>query len=521
MKNSYFPAYKKIYEDTAQALTEAGDVVKYLETLQPHLEKFSLDGNEYAEIPKLFVPILHTILLIWMNLPSLRTPSLLHTLLIEVGNDLIEMTRQHVDSASLFKSEPPEALLRIDQAAQTLRRWKTAVHAHTAFSAKKCPQSPWHVDPDIVFARVDTVEVRLQQTKEILNSFVCYMRLEKIEIGGPKGEELSHRLLSIYTEFMGQFDHFQQATYDALDPEDRDFSRDATTYNDKSKNWERRLSAIVAESLESEPTVVSSFKTIDSFEGLLDGEEARQDLARHVERLFDVFTHEVADTQRVFDANKADPPNFLNLPRLAGRVWWVHSLCNRIEPSMNAFQKHAPQILDTVQGRETTAQFRYLMDCFNQYETTCYADWVKDIDASSAEKLDLPLLRKEENFDPNQRFRIAVNFDPGLVSLLREVKYLKSMGIGVPDVAGKIFAQTDTFQQYTGTLTTIVERYNWMVDNVLHEEEPLIRAQLDAATKMLEPGFTDLNWKSDGLPVFLGSVNQSVGAVYSKLNASQ
>jgi hypothetical protein len=55
-----------------------------------------------------------------MNLPSLRTAPLLHTLLIEVGNVLIEMMRQHVDSASLFKSEPPEVLLCIDQAAQTL-----------------------------------------------------------------------------------------------------------------------------------------------------------------------------------------------------------------------------------------------------------------------------------------------------------------------------------------------------------------------------------------------------------------
>jgi hypothetical protein len=92
------------------------------------------------------------------------------------------------------------------------------------------------VGSDVVVVRIDTVEVRPQQTKEIMNSFVCYMRLEKIEIGGPKGEQLSYHLLAIYNEIMAQFDHFQRATYDAFDPEDHEFSHDAATYKDKSKN---------------------------------------------------------------------------------------------------------------------------------------------------------------------------------------------------------------------------------------------------------------------------------------------
>ncbi|KAH7825191.1 dynein haevy chain 4, outer dynein arm beta [Monocercomonoides exilis] len=520
MKNSYFPAYKKIYEDTADALTEAGEVVRHLETLQPHLEKFNLDTTEYQDIPKLFVPILHTLLLIWSRLPSLRTPSFLSTLIVEVGNDLIEMTRMHADSSSLFKSEPPEALQRLEQAADTLRLWKKAVNTHAALSQKKFQSAPWRIDPDVVFSRIDTCIVRVQQAKEILNSFICYFRLEKIEIGGPKGEELSNRLIAIYNEFMTQFDKFQQSNYDCLDPEDNEFHGDALIYKEKSKGWERRLSAIVAESLETETSVVSAFKTIDSFEGLLDGEEAKQDLMKRIEKLFDSFSREVADAQKTFDSLKDNPPNFLNLPHLAGRVWWVRSLCNRVEPSMRVFQTHCPQILETVQGQETTLQFKYLMDCFNEYETASYEQWAKEIDLSSAEKLDLPLLRKEETFDHSARFRIAVNFDPALVALLREVRYLKSVNVGVPQTAEEIYAQTAVFQKYTGTLSTVVERYNWMVDNMLHEEEPLIRAQLDQATQELEPGFQELNWKSPGVEAFLSQVNESVGAVYAKLNAA-
>ncbi|KAK2951927.1 putative Dynein beta chain, ciliary [Blattamonas nauphoetae] len=522
LKNSYFPAYRTIYEDTAEALTVASDTVRYLETLLPHLEMFSLDATEFQEIPKMYTPILHTILLIWMNAANLRTPSFLTTIIKEVGNDLIEMVRQHADSSSVFKQEPGDVLPRLEEVIDAIKKWKKAVHSHAAFSAKKIPSAPWKIDNDLVFSRIEVVLVRINELKKIVTSFVSFFRMEKIEMGGPKGEELSQRLMAIYEEFQQMYDQFQQSTYDCLDPEDTEFTKDAQLYKEKSRRWERRISSIVAESLESEQSAVGAFKTIDSFDELLSNEEARNDMQLKVQKLFDLFGQEVIDTQKTFNANKDHPPNFLNLPPLAGRIWWVRSLCNRIEPSMEAFISHEPELMESVKGQETLAQFKSLMDCLNKYETDSYYAWSEEIEKQTTDKLDLPLLKKEE--DPNaetaQYFRISVNFDPVLVALLREVRYLKSVGIPVPQTAESIFSQSEVFQNYTGSLTSVVERFNWLVDNILPEEEPLIRNQMEVALQQLEPGFAQLNWKSEGVPAYLTQIDESVGAVYNKLNAA-
>jgi hypothetical protein len=54
-----------------------------------------------------------------------------------------------------------------------------------------------------------------------------------------------------------------------------------------------------------------------------------------------------------------------------------------------------------------------------------------------------------------------------------------------------------------GTLTNIVDRSNWMMDNVLREEEPLTKSQLEKATAGQTPGFQELKWKRDWVPAFL------------------
>ncbi|KAA6360754.1 MAG: putative dynein heavy chain [Streblomastix strix] len=156
----------------------------------------------------------------------------------------------------------------------------------------------------------------------------------------------------------------------------------------------------------------------------------------------------------------------------------------------------------------------------NAYETEKYKLWARDIDLTSAEKLDLPLLRKEDSLDHSAYIRISVNFDPALVALLREVRYLQSVGIEVPPEAQEVYSQTDVFQKHVGTLTTVVEQYNWLADNMLPEEEALIAHELDEATQRLEPGLKQLNWKSEGVEEFLKQSSESVGELYRKLTAA-
>ena len=70
--------------------------------------------------------------------------------------------------------------------------------------------------------------------------------------------------------------------------------------------------------------------------------------------------------------------------------------------------------------------FRYysLLNSLDEFTATRIEEWGKDVESSSQAKLKLPLLRR----DAKTR-HLSVNFDSDLSLLLREVKYMLSLGL--------------------------------------------------------------------------------------------
>lgn len=64
-----------------------------------------------------------------------------------------------------------------------------------------------------------------------------------------------------------------------------------------------------------------------------------------------------------------------------------------------------------------------------EYEHLKILNWEKEVSETSTEKLEQPLLNKDENG------LLKVNFDPALVRLLREVRYFKLLNLSVPETA--------------------------------------------------------------------------------------
>jgi hypothetical protein len=97
------------------------------------LEIFSLDSRDFADIGKQYNTLMSLILLwvIWMNWSDLENHGFVNTIVMEVGNDLINMARQYVDWRWILKSERVDSLRGIDEAGRTLRIWKKAVEVYS------------------------------------------------------------------------------------------------------------------------------------------------------------------------------------------------------------------------------------------------------------------------------------------------------------------------------------------------------------------------------------------------------
>lgn len=83
---------------------------------------------------------------------------------------------------------------------------------------------------------------------------------------------------------------------------------------------------------------------------------------------------------------------------------------------------------------------------------------------------------------------LKVNFDPVLVRILREVKYLLLLDIKVPARAEALYQKVNVYRSQTGNLELIVNMYNEILATLLPVEKPLLGDRIEKINKILQPG---------------------------------
>jgi len=105
---------------------------------------------------------------------------------------------------------------------------------------------------------------------------------------------------------------------------------------------------------------------------------------------------------------------------------------------------------------------------------------------------------------------LRVNFDPVLVRLLREVKYLLILDIQVPERASSLYEKVNVYRSQTGNLELIVNMYNDILATLLPVEKPLLADRIEKINLALQPGLDTLMWNSGNIDQF---INQVMGIV--------
>ena len=123
-----------------------------------------------------------------------------------------------------------------------------------------------------------------------------------------------------------------------------------------------------------------------------------------------------------------------------------------------------------------------------EFEDQKIKSWEVGVEENTEDKLKKTLLVREET----EEGFILVNFDPMLVRLLREVKYLQLQEIGVPGTANDLYAKVEVYRTQTGNLDLIVNMYNDILATLLPVEKPLLFERIERMNKTLQPGIGEL-----------------------------
>jgi dynein heavy chain, axonemal len=258
--------------------------------------------------------------------------------------------------------------------------------------------------------------------------------------------------MQIFDEFNKAVEEFMTVNYDIMDIEKRQFDDDFYKFRCRIKELERRLASILTQGFDDCDTIIGKFKLLDSFEGLLTRPIIQDELEKKHITLLELYKQDLKTVQTIFLEGKglvdkidekAPIPN--NLPPIAGALNWTSGLLERIKEPMERLSGLSQSIQDREEYKDVQKLYASLCKNLREFEEQKIKQWEQGVEESTEDKLNQFLLSREDS-DQHEEGFLKVNFDPVLVRLLREVKYLLLLDINVPERASTLYQKVNVYR---------------------------------------------------------------------------
>ncbi|XP_077101765.1 dynein axonemal heavy chain 9 [Siphateles boraxobius] len=523
--SSYYPAFAKMLRDVVEALNEAKDINAFLKSMEKRLE--DVEGADFSEVKGKIAGLMHTVCLIWANSKHYNKPARLIVLLQEICNLLIQQARSFLNPEDVLKGDVQESLQRVQTTVDVLTYFRNTYEERRAnLSQYQRPENtvlPWDFSPLLVFVGLEHFMKRLRAIETLLLTVVDMMKLEKVEFGGIQGKSLCHKVQHLHKSFLEKYKTFSEKPYDCLDVCNLEFEADLMKLQLTVDSSDQQLGAIFGHAFDDVSGLEEAFKVLFMFGRLLERPLIAADAQTRYPRLIKMFDEELECCKTIFknqmqkEETQGYSPVFKNMPVVSGGLRFVQQMQERIQSPYNNFRFINYPCLESVDGKEVIEKYDELMQQFKRYSSKLYDIWTSSVAEKSQFNLQKPLISRE-----HRTRLISVNFSPQLVSVLREVKYLKArQAEAIPDMADDIYSKRELLWQYVANLELTTSWYNKVMSKVLEVEMPLIQSQLTDIDAQLQEAEKSLCWTSQGIWEYIQDKREMVHDLEQRLQRTK
>jgi dynein heavy chain, axonemal len=378
------------------------------------------------------------------------------TLFRMINNMMIESATKFLDPGSLFQGEPDEALVGLGKVIRILEDHKACFKEYReklpSYAARLSPDKDpilWTFRPKDIFERFDQFMARLYDVRDIFDTANEFFKVEKIELGGLKGRNLSRVIQEIYNEFKTIYIGWSQIQFDPLDPSPKlnHFNKERTKFQDESEVLERRLSAILVQAFDECFTIESLIKLIEVCGSMLQRPIVYKEIKDKLNAIVELYDQDLDMVKGVFDEG-IDSINSggvdalrvdRSFPPVTGALTWIKKMKLRItKPTEDLPNIEFRDIFETEAGIYTMDKLQEMCGMLDKLEVEIFDQWKAKVPGEINENMRKFLLKTAD------RGLLELNFDPMLVAALKEVKMLRAMKKEkIPDVAVELFENSN------------------------------------------------------------------------------
>jgi dynein heavy chain len=524
-KSSYAPTFAQLKHDVADALVECEDITLYLEPIRPLVDE--MEQTDFIDVPQLFEQILHLLTLVYVQSKHYNTPRKMVVFLRELFNGLIEAVINEVEPRAVFGLDPLDAQAKITGAVEVVTKVITSYKAYRGklnaqIRDQKLAVDEWSFEDRLVLARLQGFRTRLGEMNEVMAMRVHFEKIEKVELSNVLE---AAKVVAVGTDFNETYAAWTKLTsdegpdvYDPLEPSSIEWTRDFTQFFKDIEDLDLRLAAVANTTFDLQTSLEGYFRVIHGFQGLL---TERPTIFEAVKHQFDAMVplfHNELDAVVVFFNTYETSPNLpRNMPNVSGALDVARQLRSRI----TIFNKNLLSLKGEVsafgspEAVNAYRKFHEMTDKLAKHDQEVFKKWAATVAADSQVNLDQQLMVR----DPETRL-LSINFNPQLVAVLREVKYMelaKTEAVAMPDEAQEVYARNETFRQYLGNLGIVATEYNRVQKELISVEAPLLLRELASADEKIERALKELTWNSEGVGEYCRDAKEAVENISNRL----
>ncbi|XP_029929982.1 dynein heavy chain 17, axonemal-like isoform X2 [Myripristis murdjan] len=384
-ESMYWPILRSTCRNVEEGLREAEDIVLHMEPLQKILQ--DIEHMDYSQVRGSMVALLDAVSELWSRSQFYCRPRRMVTLLQELCNNFISMTRRFLRAEELLQGltgEPSQTLSNIRLSIQTLQE------LHVSYSLSKDGNTRWDFPSQLIFYQLDAFLDRLHTTEEVYCVCVELYQLEGVELPGSGGGAMTNTLLSVYDEFLQSVKVLAESKCDATSPQDQGFLQSLRTFWLHVRSCEIQLGSVLCRAVDACAAADTAVKVLQMFGFLLARPLVQEQLRPALGRLVQMLSGELDRAQLLLQDATGSAGK--NTPPAAGRLHRAHQLRQRVELTMKNFRAIQHLCLDSPEVKLLQQRHGGVLAALRQHRAAVHADWSRQAEADCQDVLQQPVI---------------------------------------------------------------------------------------------------------------------------------
>ncbi|XP_067868157.1 dynein axonemal heavy chain 5 isoform X2 [Heterodontus francisci] len=483
--------WRKLDSNITDAANEAKDNVKYLYTL----DKFfgPLVKCNPVTIVEHIPNLMNSIRMIHSISKYYNTSEHMTSLFVKVTNQMITTCKRYLyqNVGKIWDQNRQELLKKIKDCTQL----NVEYQKHFQRIREKLRESPnerqFEFSENYIFGKFDTFCKRLVKITYVINTMENLSHLQNVKMEG---------FDKIYVRYQTIISSTKSKTYDALDHRKQEFDNDYLDFKYQMDGLYQSMQTFMDSWFERSLTTEHMLDLLGKFERIAG---PQLDLTDKYLVVMQRFGRDLDLARKTYQKQRENPPIPRNVPPVSGKIMWARQLFRKIDVPMK-FLKSNVEILKTPEMKKVIKNYNKMAAVLLEFEVVYHRGWCQAVDFARNGLRASLLIRHPETKE------IFVNFDPAVLEVLLEAKYLYKMGLEVPQAALDLcLKETEIKHQYL-SIQELLSNYQSVVNDIPSIIQPLMKSFIGQVDEALIPGLTMLSWTSLNIERFVESVYSSL-----------